>query len=361
MAHVLFTGGTGAIGVPSIRLFLASGSQATIVARSKHTPAKLAGLFKGRVQVVHGDVTKPNCGIDRDTITDLTGRFDVVVHCAGKTQYYNELHDDTMEANVKGTEHVLELAADLEIPKVVYVSTAYVAGRRPRLMENDIARIEDTRNPYEKSKAIAEGLVRLYPGDHLIARLSTVIGDSITGELQDIGGFAGFVRSLYTLRKRYERYAGHPFHVGINPKSTLNLAPREWVVDMLLKATLSGMTGVVHLCHTDPVPMGWLFEETFKKYFKYPLTFEKAVADINALSETDPTWKSTQEGIAQNIVGYFKHYVESDTVFDHTRVREIPGYWAPPPITAEVIKAQLDYMVRHLFNKAVRESERQVA
>jgi thioester reductase-like protein len=351
MAHVLMTGGTGAIGVPTVREFLARGSQVTIIARAKHTPKMLMPLFNGRVQILHGDVTEPGCGLDRVTMNDLIGRFDSIVHCAGKTQYYDSLHDDTMRANVKGTDNVLELSEHLEIPKFTYISTAYVAGRRPYMCETDSPHVDDTRNPYEKSKAIAEGQVRLYPHDHLIARLSTVIGDSKTGELQDIGGFAGFVRSLYVMRKRFAKYPANPFHVGINPASTLNLAPREWVVDLLIKAVLSETTGVVHLCHTHPVPMGWLFEETFKRYFKYPLTFDKTVADINALYKKDAVWRRTQEGITQNIVGYFRHYVESDTVFDHARVLEIPGYWAPPEITSEVITAQLDYMVSNLFSK----------
>lgn len=354
---VLVTGSTGAIGDPLVRKWLREGAQVTVLVRNKHTVESLRKKFRGDVQVMYGDVTEPQCGVAESLVNTLVGNFDAVIHCAGLTAYHEHERAQTERANITGTENLLWLATRLQIPQFIYVSTAYVAGGRYFFGEHEISDSSDARNPYESSKIAAEALVRSYVGKSKIVRLSTVIGHSKTGEIVNAGGYAGFVKGFHTLGPRISPHKDHPFFVGVNPGSSLNLIPNEWAVDMLVCATRADATKTVHVTHTDPVAMGWLFRQTFgPDGLNLPLTCDRSESRKTAMFGDDAVsrdWRKTQEFISKRIVGYFGPYVTTDTTFGHEAIREIPGYAPPPPITDEVIAAQIRYMDKRLFVKKV--------
>lgn len=114
------TGGTGFIGQHLIRELLAHGYGVTALVRTFERARQLpAG-----VRIVPGDITKP------DSLRPGLRGADVVFHAAGlhgtgvKPRDYARLQ----RINVDGTRHVLELAAELGVPKIVYVSTVAVYG-----------------------------------------------------------------------------------------------------------------------------------------------------------------------------------------------------------------------------------------
>ena len=352
--RTLVTGATGAIGIPLIDELLAHGHRVTVLVRSKTNRSlqDVTKLYRGKVGILEGDVSEVNCGVPTAVLRRNIGSFDAIIHAAGKVQYHEHKREETYRANVGGAENTIALATDLEIERFVFISTAYVAGKKLYFGEGDIGSVADAHNPYESSKIEAERLVRNFPGEHLILRLSTVIGHSQTGFIVNVGGYAGFVKVFWVMRKRIARYPDNPFWVGLNPASTLNLVTSNWVVEHSRKATESNLTGTFHLSHPTPVGMGWLFRETFrnKKALDLPLTYEHTVVDHSALFGRDPVWESTQEGIAE-IVEYFRPYVTRDTVFGHERVKLIPGYEPPQLIDENVIAAQMDYMLNQLFTK----------
>jgi nucleoside-diphosphate-sugar epimerase len=346
MRSFLVTGATGSIGVPLIRKLLTEGADVTILTRpKKHSEETIKRLFGGRVKILFGDTTEVMCGV-----TQLPDRrFDCMIHAAGLTQYHQDLSAKTHAANEFGTANALALATELDIPKFVFISTCYVAGNQLYLAENDVGKPENAHNPYESSKIKAEALVRLWPGQKLILRLSTIIGDSKTGEIVNAGGYAGFVKSFWALRKGILPYEGNPFMVGINPASTLNLLPRDWTVQMICNAARSELEGTIHLSHPKPVNLGHLFKETFQRRFPLPLTYDKLVADVTALYK-DGNWAAIQAAIAASVT-YFGPYVTQDTTFEHERAKLIPGYTPPPIVDDEMIRVQIEYMLNNLFAK----------
>ncbi len=347
--RALITGATGAIGVPLVRRLLLEGWCVGALLRRDLSGEEYRRLFQGHIDTIAGDVTTPLCGVAPEAVAALRGHFDVLIHAAGKTRYHESLREETFQANVAGTRYALELSRALDIPYFAYVSTCYVAGRSTYLGENECGRSAEAHNPYEASKAEAECLVRAHETRTLILRLSTVIGDSKAGEVANAGGYAAFVRGFWLARERILRYPEHPFWVGLNPESTLNLVPNDWVAEHMCKAIGARMSGTIHLAHPEPVRMGWLFDLSVRK-LGLPLTYRRIEAERTARWH-DPMWRKIQESISEGIVGYFGPYVMRDTTFGLERAAQIPGFRPPSTISQEVIDAQLDYMINNLFQR----------
>jgi nucleoside-diphosphate-sugar epimerase len=89
--------------------------------------AALPGWLAERLDVLPGDVGQPGCGVAEHALDALRGRVDLVLHCAGLTDFQPD-PTQAVAANVRGALHAAELATALGVP-MVHVSTAYVAGR----------------------------------------------------------------------------------------------------------------------------------------------------------------------------------------------------------------------------------------
>ena len=350
---VLLIGATGAIGIPLAKRLLELGHKVVVLARPQVDGATrglgvIQEMLGSQVEVLFGDISKPGCDVSAEVIAASIGRFDAVIHAAGATQYYEHLREKTFSVNLDGTRNVRTLAEKLEIDRFVYISTCYVAGSRAYLSENDKGVPSLANNPYEASKIEAEEVVRSYYGTPLILRLGTVIGHVETGEIVNAGGYAGFVSGFWKSRDVIRRYPDNPFWAAVNPDTTLNLITNEWVTEHIIQATFSGMTGNIHLAHTKPVSMRWLFQRTFRSgELNLPMTHNRQSVERTALYD-DSRWRMIQERVT-GIVSYFGPYVTRDTTFAHERAVKIPGYTPPPKITDAVIDRQLQYMLTTLF------------
>jgi len=93
--------------------------------RAKHG-AGLANALGPRLEVLSGDVEKRWCGLETETVERLARTVDVVVHCAGITDF----QPDPLRAlgvNVMGANHAADLAVRCGA-KMLHVSTCFVAG-----------------------------------------------------------------------------------------------------------------------------------------------------------------------------------------------------------------------------------------
>lgn len=111
------TGGSGFIGQRVVRKLIARGYEVSALARSAESQAIVAGLG---ATAVPGDIT------DKDSMRAGMAGSDVVFHIAA---WYKLGAPDWMQAetiNVGGTRNVLQLAEELNIPKIVYTSTIAV-------------------------------------------------------------------------------------------------------------------------------------------------------------------------------------------------------------------------------------------
>jgi nucleoside-diphosphate-sugar epimerase len=111
------TGATGFIGSNLVRQLAKAGHGVRALARS---PEAAPTLEKHGIEVHRGDIT------DKESMRAAMLGVDGVFHVAGWYQLGGRDKRTAWEANVQGTRNVLELAADLGIPKIVYTSTLAV-------------------------------------------------------------------------------------------------------------------------------------------------------------------------------------------------------------------------------------------
>lgn len=93
-------------------------------------------IVRQKVQVVEGDLDEPFCGISSQTLEQLKGKVDIVVNLAGVVDFDPPVNE-SVEPNVYGIEHLIELVKLLEA-KLVHVSTSYVAGKKNGRISEDV-------------------------------------------------------------------------------------------------------------------------------------------------------------------------------------------------------------------------------
>jgi nucleoside-diphosphate-sugar epimerase len=199
-SHTLFvTGATGAIGPPLLRA-LADRADVDQLYALTHVTA-LAGDHAARVIVVRGDVSSADgLRLASADASLLTGTVTGIVHLAADTRFTAPL-DELRRTNVEGLANVLAFSRTCpRLERLLVLSTTHVAGRRTGLiLENELEHGDGFVNAYEQSKYEGELALRS-AGSGLpvaVCRLSTVIGDSVSGEIARRGAIHHGVLALY--------------------------------------------------------------------------------------------------------------------------------------------------------------------
>ena len=119
------TGGTGFIGSRLVRRLRERGDDVVALVRS---PEKASELREQGCELVEGDLSS------EQAIRDGVQGCDAVFHVAAvyKVGIPASQRDDMWDANVRGTERVLDAAIEAGVPRIVYVSTVGVFGNTTR-------------------------------------------------------------------------------------------------------------------------------------------------------------------------------------------------------------------------------------
>ncbi|MEV0073308.1 SDR family oxidoreductase [Amycolatopsis sp. NPDC050768] len=257
MATFLVTGATGLIGRQFTRLLLMrpDAERVALVVRAS-SREKLAKLVDGwphadRVTLVTGDLAEPMLDVSEEDRADLRG-VDHVVHLAA---LYDITADDetSIKANVDGTQHVVDLAADLRAGGLHHVSSVAVAGDHEGLFTEDMFDVgQRLITPYHRTKFEAEKLVReQHEVPWRVYRPAVVVGDSKTGEMDKIDG-------PYYLFPAISKLAGLPDVPIVGPDlGDTNVVPVDYVAKALLElVTTPGLDGrAFHLVNPEPQPV----------------------------------------------------------------------------------------------------------
>lgn len=179
--------------------------------------AKSRGIDAVGVDIDEMDIT--NAQQVNDVIK--AGNYDAVVHCAAWTAVDKaeepELFDKVMEVNATGTENIVNVCKELNIP-IMYFSTDYVFDGQGTTPWNEY----DNRNPlnvYGQSKYRGELAVEAYP-KHFIIRIAWVFGKNGNN----------FIKTMIRLGKERGAVSVVNDQIG-NPTYTFDLA--KLVVDMI--------------------------------------------------------------------------------------------------------------------------------
>ncbi|MFD4922307.1 SDR family oxidoreductase [Streptomyces goshikiensis] len=328
---VLVTGASGVVGSALLREL----ADTDVVSLTHHKP--VSG------QQVRGDVTRPWLGLRPAEYRSLAARVDVVVHCAASVNF-TASRTHLYNVNVRGTGHVLHFAKDAKA-RLVHGSTAFIAraGRGSLL------------DAYAESKATGETLVRTSGVPYTIARLSTIIGDSVSGETARLQAFHHVVGSglagqlpflpctpgtrvdfvpqdtaaaALAAMVRSEHLRGEYWITGGNAA-----LPMARILDLSREAAMLGRSGQEH-------NIGDLGPQLFGTRLLEPAVFERVIASV--LDRAEPTAAPSLARLAANFMTAF-----TDTEPFPTSIGTIPG--GPAPITQNDLEDALLHTFDYLL------------
>jgi nucleoside-diphosphate-sugar epimerase len=154
-----------------------------------HLPAAAGTPWASALELVSGDVSLPDVGLDRQQSQALAQQTQVIVHAAADTRFRGPA-DEQWNVNVEGTRRLLDWAARCpRLRRFLLVSTTCVAGSATGSIPEAFATPPRFVNYYEQTKWEAERLVLASKLPVSIARVSIVSGSHATGEVHRLGAF----------------------------------------------------------------------------------------------------------------------------------------------------------------------------
>jgi nucleoside-diphosphate-sugar epimerase len=154
----LVTGATG---------FIGHALAGTLIERNKH----VYGLARRAEQAELLQRDGIDCRIgdvrDKDSLRSAFKDTDVVVHTAGLVSDWGR-PEEFVQVNFHGTRNVLEVCSELNIRRVIHISTADIFGYDVDYAVNEDAPIRKSSCWYTRSKIMAEELVRQYARDRVL-------------------------------------------------------------------------------------------------------------------------------------------------------------------------------------------------
>ncbi|HEX3211944.1 MAG TPA: SDR family oxidoreductase, partial [Actinomycetota bacterium] len=185
----------------------------------------------GRVAVLAGDVRAPRLGLEPIAWQGLARRITHIVHAAADLRLTITLAE-ARRTNADGVAHLLELARSApRLARLLHVSTAYVAGRRPdEVAEDDLSDRWGFANAYEHSKYEGERLIKAARAELpvTVVRPAMIVGDTHTGAVKTFNTVYVPLRRYLTRRLRV---------VPTRPDLQVNIVPVDWVADAIMRLT----------------------------------------------------------------------------------------------------------------------------
>lgn len=139
--------------------------------------AEFGRFVADRVEIVEGDLSQPDLGIDDETRQRLQRDVDLVLNFAGLVEFNPDIRD-AMATNVDGFMALLELVRQSEKARLMHVSTCFVAGDRqgvipesPLPEEAPNGRSMDAEIEYRDTHAAIERLIEEHQSEENQAAL----------------------------------------------------------------------------------------------------------------------------------------------------------------------------------------------
>ncbi|HEX2071352.1 MAG TPA: SDR family oxidoreductase [Thermoleophilaceae bacterium] len=338
MPSSLITGFPGFIGRRLVRKLLEQDRRARVVTLVEPrmldaARATAAEIDPARIEIVAGDIADRRLGLDDAEYARLAADVRRVYHLAAIYDLAVPI-ELAQRVNVDGTGNVLELClAARKLERLVYISTAYVAGKRRGVVyEHELLMGQQFKNHYESTKFQAEVWVRqlLDRVPTTILRPAIVVGDSRTGETQKFDGPYYLLRAI----AQAARQGRPPVQIGASD-ATFNVVPVDFVVDAIAIAGTDPATvgETLHLVDPDPVSARQLLELLSREYAGRAPRGRIPPALAQGGLRFKPVRKLFSDTPAESIA-YLNHAV----TFDTRRAVDLltPHGLAPPPFASYV-------------------------
>ncbi len=237
------TGGTGFVGTEVIAVLLKTSDKPvyTLVRATDEKMAihrlktvwydmpELCNEIGGRIKPLAGDFLQKDLGLPGDRIQSLKGKISKIFHVGAETGIQKS-KAELMAVNRDGTSNVISFAhsvdTDGSLERILFVSTAYTAGRRSgRIMENDPLP-DDYSTYYEESKALAESLIKQSGLPYTIARPGMIVGNSLTGRIRNFNTIYYVLKLILQGKLRF---------IPVSAGQKLNIVPVDYVAEAIVR------------------------------------------------------------------------------------------------------------------------------
>lgn len=308
--------------------------------------ARLTAEQKQRVEIAIGDTADMDFGMSGKRFLDLARRVEVIHHCAFAT-YAGVRRQVAERQNVAGTGEVLELCeASPRGCRLVLWSTAHVNGTQPgRVHEGELERPASFSSVVEETRFRAEQMVR-QAMEHVpttILRPSTIVGDSVTGEIDRMEG--PYLLILLMLSSPVDLRVPLPGRGDV----PLNLVPIDFVVN------------AAYAIAKDPRSIGRTFHivdenpPTARRVFELIAEAAGRPGPVGSLPSQLATALLRTPGLERfsHIPRTFLEQLATEVIFDARNTRELlAGTGIECPKAASYLPVMVDYVRRQQQHRA---------
>jgi nucleoside-diphosphate-sugar epimerase len=279
MKHtILLTGATGMVGQALLLLLAHRSDVGAIFALHRGTEDRPSS---GKIVQVTGDVTTgADLGLSAEVGSTILDRVTTIIHAAADTRFSAPLHE-ARKVNLEGTRNVIAFAGRCpRLNAILALSTVHVAGRRTgTIREDDLTHTAGFVNSYEQSKYEAEILLHEHMGSLPISvlRLSTVLGDSTTGQIGKLAAIH------HALRLCYNSLA--PMIPG-TPNSPVDLIALDFAAAAVEYFAIDGFEAgqTFHVCGgEDVLTVAELLQQTRGTFLRYRPSWRKRAIEMPAI------------------------------------------------------------------------------
>lgn len=351
---LLITGATGLIGGGVLRRVLAAepDSRAYVIVRDelrwRATEHVRFGTLASRITPVHGDLSVRGLGLDYNARRRVTREVTGIIHAGADTCFSRPLPESRL-TNTEGTRQMLALARVCgRSRRFVYMSTAYVSGRRCGLIqERDNGSADGWVNAYERSKYEAEALVRKSDIDWVIFRPSTIVCDSRDGSVSQIN-------AVHRALRIYHR--GLAAMMPGMPADLLDVVTSDYVNDAVARLSFDDRVSkrTLHLCAGDgAITIGDLLDSAYEVWARDPVWKKKGVerailADLDTYNLFARSVTETGDARLAAILSSLSHFIPQLALskrFD-TRIADVV-VGTPAPVVATYWKQMISHLMLH--------------
>ena len=298
------------------------------------TPS-LRRWWRRHVTCLEMDLDQARLGLQPDDVKELrAARIDYFFHLAARTDFRSspDVVDQLLTSNVRGTWRVLDLVSSMPVREFCYVSSAYSCGAaRGRIRPDDVNQGGPFRNPYERTKLVAERLVKRFAERTgvrcRVFRPSTLCGRLIEPEFGATPKFdvfyacaAFFLRLKRRMMPRGHDVYGTPIHLDIrlcrNPRSGLNIVPADYAAKVMYEVCTQGAPGdTYHLVNSEDTPHD----------LYVPMMLEAVNVQCAALVDSVPDGLNPLERLYYRTVGgiYTPYTTAAPMRFDTANLRSV--------------------------------------
>lgn len=158
MKKILITGGTGFIGHYLVKEFISDYEIICLVRPGSKNLTRLEEHLNN-IKVIEHDIRYP-----LDRIKNQLLDIDIILHAGGNPSAADSLLDPLMSINdnILGTAHLLELSRKLKLKRFVYYSSSEVFGPVPIGVDSNEYDAYNSNSPYAATKAAGEELCIAY-------------------------------------------------------------------------------------------------------------------------------------------------------------------------------------------------------